>query len=289
MMFRRLETLSLVAPFGTRFMDSVLKTPITDGLHVTAYPNALPQRRLSVPHNGSGAFFLHEGPGLRQFQFGKGDDDYWGGITEKVPYTFEVVDRLGRFVPHLFTVDLPHRRLFTPSCLRTPANSNPPAGVPLYSTPARLLPPGTMVIRAQLWDRTAQRPAAFAVVEAIEGVVMGGVFTAKAGALPQRGISDENGGLAIILPVPQPDTLKPVKERLKWLFNLSAFYAPPAGGFPPIPDLCAVLAQNRSATLLSAAIPATALAPITLELGREVILKTSGPVEPTSWLHLVPN
>lgn len=291
MTIRVLETVTHVAPFGTRFIDAVTKLPVTDGLQVTAYANLQPQLRLNVPVNASGTFVVHAGPGLRPFLFGAGDDEFWTAIADadKIDYTFEVRDRLGRFLPQSFTVKLPHRGLFTPACLRPPAASNPVQGVPLYSTSARPLPPGMLVLRAQLWDSTAKRAAAYAVVEALEGTVNGGnVFTPKPNALPFRGVSDERGGLAIYLPVPQPDPLIPAIDRRKWSFQLTATYNPPADRFPEYPDLCAVLAQNHLAALVSAA-PDVPLAPITVELGHETIVKTSGPVDPASWLHLIPS
>lgn len=53
-----LERLTLVAPFGVRFWDTVSGRAIGEGLTVTAYPHGNPARRVHAFANRSGVYAL---------------------------------------------------------------------------------------------------------------------------------------------------------------------------------------------------------------------------------------
>lgn len=135
------------------------------------------------------------------------------------------------------------------------------------------------VVRAELWDPTLNRPAAWALVEAlIDGDVQG------------RGISDEEGRLLLMFPYPEPKDTSPSPPagsppgggptRLvdrTWPLQLQAFYTPGAT-VPKIPDLNKVFEQTP-ATLWRTLSPNAPLGPQTLKYGSELILATQSKSE----------
>jgi hypothetical protein len=224
-------------------------------------------------------FVLHDLPGLRASALGAGDAPFWVSPPAAGVFTFEVVDRLGRFLPFQFEAPVPTRRLFTETCGLPPA---PPddlvEGIPLFSTPARIVPPGTAVARADLWDTVADAPAAWAVLE-----------VGEPGGQVVRGIADREGRVAVLLPYPEPpwhgSSPPPGGRSLSdqtWSLDVAVRYSPhegspplpdPASGIPP--DLCTVLRQ-RPGTLLAGASPAAPLTSATLAFGRELVMRTTG-------------
>src|SRR5262249_32806743 len=124
-----------------------------------------------------------------------------------------------------------------------------PRPVPLYSAPTRPTPVGMAVVRAQLWDDTAQSPAAYAMLEA-----------QTAGHKLARSFADAAGRVALFFPYPEPidfvvaSPINPTPLGVStpyathsWLIQLNAAYSPQARG-KQLPDLCTVLSQ-RTATL----------------------------------------
>lgn len=297
-----LERLTLVAPLGLRFHDAATGERVGGGLNVTVYPaNNTLQRTEAFP-NRSGVYVVHHAPGLREFEHGAGDDEFWRNLPPPRSFVVEVIDGERRFQPFSFEAELPAPRgLFN---WLSPVEPSPPAGarsLPLYSAPARAVSPGMAVIRADLWDAEADTPAAWAVLEArLEG------------QLQARGLSDERGRVALVFPYPKPTdapTSSPVASppvnknvpllEQTWELALSAGYAPAddtAARRPPaIPDLRATLEQLNAppAKLWTDLAAQEELLSVTLKYGPELILKSQdsinvSPPAPRSVLYITP-
>jgi hypothetical protein len=286
---RVLERLTLTAPLGVAFHDTVTRLRVAAGLDATVYAKTNPARRAKLFVNPSGIYALSRAPGLsREFEFGAGDEEFWerwSSTAAQQPYVLEVVDLLDRFQPFSLEIDLPRRGVFDwISPIETsPPESLAPASIPLYSAPARRVPPGMAVVRAELLDTERDAPAAWALVEA-----------RYEDRLIARGMSDAGGRLALIFPYPAPAMSaitspaesppamrSPPLDRQKWDVTISAGYAgrEAASSVPSMPDLRAALEQLRDAParLWEDREGGAELTRIQLQYGRELVLKTQGP------------
>ncbi|MCA1815502.1 MAG: hypothetical protein LC746_03690 [Acidobacteria bacterium] len=285
-----LERLTLTAPLGVVFHDTVTGLRVGSGLDVSVYQKAMPLSRAKMFPNPSGVFVLQHAPGLsRDFEFGAGDDEFWSNLPQPISYVMEVSDREGRFQPFSSEIELPlpQRGIFrwvSPLDTSPPDTSSldvgKPASVPLYSAPARTVPPGMAVVRADLLDTERDAPAAWAIVEAhYEGNLIG------------RGMSDARGSLALIFPFPEPVTTavasplesqpsvrSPKLYEQTWEVSLGAAYAGVAEGatVAEIPDLRATLEQLAlaPARLWRDHAGGAELTGVALRFGRETVLKT---------------
>lgn len=294
----------MVAPLGLRFHDVATGAIIASGLSVTIYPANNSARRVEAFVNRSGTYVLQHAPGLRAFEGGAGDEDFWTHLPPPQSFIVEVVDRERRFQPFLFEAELPAARgLFQWLPPFEPSPPSPPSAaksVPLYSAPARALDSGMAVVRADLWNPQGNGPAAWAVLEARLG-----------GVLQARGISDARGSIALIFPYPKPTDAPlnspvespPVNKNVPlleqtWELTLSAGYvpaAPPATKPASLPDLRATLEQLGAppAKLWTDFANEEELAGVTLKYGQELILKsqdsiTVSPPAPQSVLFITP-
>jgi hypothetical protein len=258
---------------------------IGDGLTVTAYQPINPTRRVEAVLNRVGVYVFWNLPGLRAFENGSGNADFWQNLPPQQPFVIEVEDTKQRFQPFTLLVNLPIRNLFPWECVPEASPlASPVTLVPLYSSPNRSVPAGMAVIRAQLWDAEHNRPAAWAVLEAR--------VTDGPGRL---GVADKQGRATVIFPYPEPlllDIFSPLgsppggSQRSlfgqTWPVQLKAFYQPddPA---PSIPNLCQALAQ-MPATLWRSLSPAMPLAEANLKFGQELILRS----EAESFMYITP-
>lgn len=305
---RVLERLTLTAPLGVVLHDAATGSRVGAGLDISVYPKSMPSSRVKMFPNPSGVYVLNRAPNLaRAFAFGAGDEEFWSNVSAPQTYVMEVVDLARRFQPFSLEIDLPVRGVYnwvspleqvTPSSPPAPSFSSsptpslvPPSSIPLYSAPARKVPPGMAVIRADLRDANADdatrdASAAWAVVEA-----------RYEGHLIARGIADERGSLALIFPYPAPPTFTvaspvdsppssshslPLFEQ-KWDVAINAAYAGTtstgssvAATPATIPNLRTTLEQLNAprARLWSDAVGGTELSVVTLEYGRELVLRT---------------
>jgi hypothetical protein len=263
---------TFVAPLGLRFWDAVGQRMIGDGLEVIASPASDPAQQIAAYPNRSAIYVLRNLPGLYAAEHGAGDEAYWAAPPPSRPFTIMVRDRMQRFLPFRFDVQAPSRGLYGWPC----APTSPPdalAAVPLFSAPARAIPFGMAVIRAQL--RTAAgRPASWAL---LEGRVNGGP--------PARGLADKAGAVALIFAYPQLPTTgpRPPLTQQTWTIQLSARYRPVTPP-PEQPDICDLLDQPE-ASMWSDAAQTQPLTSATLVYGRELVLRTRK--DPTSWLSEV--
>ncbi len=262
-----LERVTRVAPLGMRFWDDVSSAVVADDLTVIAYPanNPALQAPASITHSGVYAFI--DLPGLRDLENGSGDEAFWANLPARRPFVIQVIDNASRFQQFQLTAQVPVRGLFTLDCASPPTLAQ--AGVPLFSSPARAVPGGMAVLRADLWDIAADAPAAWTLIEAsIEGQTVA------------RTYADRQGRVALIFAYPEPPRFSisspPSSRRAltdqTWTIQLHAFYSPTTP-VPQIPDLCQVLNQAE-ANLYSNLSPALPLTETALEFGKELILKS---------------
>jgi hypothetical protein len=305
-----IERWSRVAPLGVRFVDDQNGKVVAVGLRVSAWPTGEPSRVSAVPINGTNVFYMMNVGGLRDLEFGDGDDAYWAGLPRRLGFTLEVEDLQGRFLPFRFTADLPSRGLLRLGCGSplTPVSLPPGSeddGVPLFTAPARATTPGTVVMRADLWDATNHVPAAWAVLEArTPGARLRGEPAVRA-------IADHRGCVALHFPVPDErdfdggsfdsptgggGTGLPLAART-WPVELDVFYGhlPPAADTasrlqPPIADLCAALSQPPARLWDRLGATPSPFTQVTLRYGQEASIKSSDVgQEPPSVLLLTPS
>jgi hypothetical protein len=293
--FTLLERVVHVAPFGVRFRDAVTGAQVTDGLIVEAYSKAAALRRLRASDevrgrkrafaNRSGVHVLINVPGLRRFELGEVDEDLWDeSPVSAEPLIVEVEDTLRRYLPFSFETRLPFKGLFVwdenPLPLESPLAPQAPDGLPLFSAPARQTPAGMASIHAEMWDETTGGAAAYALLEArFKGLLLG------------RGMADEEGRIALIVPYPPPaklpqasplgassqgsSAIPPLTEQ-EWMIDLTARYGPTSSPPHPaqkFPDIFTVLSQKR-AVLWQDAERTEQLTTATLKFGRECFVRT---------------
>lgn len=287
------ERTSRVTPFGVRFVDDQSGRVVADALTVTAWPTAEPSRVVPLFRNGGNAFCLFDAPGLREESFGEGDAAYFATLPRRIDFTFEVFDLASRFLPFRAGVTLPSRGLLRLGCGSPPAPVALPFGaeadgVPLFSAPARQATPNSVVLRAELWDATEGKPAAWAMLEAQTP------GAALRGEPKVRALADHRGCVALHFPLPDEQDFDggsfdspsgsggaPLGART-WTVNVSARYGriPQASDTlrriePPIPDLCVALAQPPAS--LWNQLNALPLASVSMRFGQETTLASVDP------------
>lgn len=270
-----IDIVSRVTPLGVRFWDDITQKPISDGLAVTAYPSNQPDRRMASIVNRADTFIFQNLPGLREAEFGAGDPAYWAAPPATREFVVEVIDPFGRFQPFTFIADPPQHGRFEWWC--TPTGSPPDhTSVPLFSAPARSVPGGLAVIRAEVWDAARHTPAAWALLDAYHD-----------GQRIARSYADKKGRAVLMFPhlePPNPPITSPPSQRTPlvnqtWSIKLRAFYARQSP-VPEVPDLCDVL-QQPEVQLLESLSPEVLLGDVTLKFGGEL---TISPPESIVWL-----
>jgi hypothetical protein len=245
---RPLEVYSRRTTLAIGFRDDVTGALVADGLRVALRAPHVAGRTATAVTNPRGIHVFHQLPGTA--------DEADPGVSR--PATFDLEDAAGRFMSYSFEAALPTAGLFVPAC----ATSSPPidAYAPLFSTPARSIPGGMAVVRAELFDATTGAPAVWALVSAdLEGRELG------------RGVTDTAGRVVVIFPYPEPPPTSPPATRpWTWQIQLRASYSP-VNPVPRVPSLCSVLSQ-RPARLRVDGSPAVDLPTRTLEFGRELIV-----------------
>jgi hypothetical protein len=288
-MFRLTEQLTLVAPFGLRLWDIVSGQHVSAGLSVWAFPAHQPARRVAAVANRSNTFVVHSAPGLRRFEHGGGNDESWASLPGRVPFVIEVEDRERRYLPFALDAELPSRGIFRWPHPPGRERLAPETAVPLYPSAVYAVPQGMAVLRTELGDTSSNEPAAWALLEAsFNGQLLG------------RGIADERGRVALIMPYPEPldytsggvgsppgsppgsFAAGPPLLQQEWRLQLRASYSP--GGVasplsPPRPaqtrpNLYDILAQQPT-TLWAGSARTEQLTEVRLRYGRELIIRSS--------------
>lgn len=267
---RVLERLTVTAPLGFRFRDSVTGAIIDDGITATAYPVENPARRVDAIMNRKGVYVFYGLPGMHEVEYPSEDSDPLDDMAGRWTFIVEVVDNQNRFLPANINVKAPVKGLYNFGAASSPPPSE--SSVLLYSAPSRPVLTTMAIVRAELRDPILKKPASWTLIEAvIDGTIRG------------RGISDALGRLLLMFPYPElkdVQTLSPVASpprasptRLidqKWSLQLRAFYSP-ATPVQAIPDLTRIFEQTQAALWFTLS-PNTPLGPQTLKYGSELII-----------------
>lgn len=284
----KLESFIAVAPLALRFHDTASGDFVRDGLNVSAYPAGKSQSRTQAISNRTGVWVLHHVSSLRSLELGIGDENYWNNLGPKKDFVIEVNDTQRRFQPFHFTEALPIRGIYK---WTSPLPASPPSSlnsIPLYSAPTRSASSGMAVIRADLWDKQNDVPAAWAV---LEGYVDD--------ELVVRGMADEAGKIALLFPYPAPRTFAvnsppgppvtsppaasgPPMALQEWPVRLRALYAPDQVlTKTATQDLRFTLSQAE-AIIWADADGTQPLTEVSLLYGREKILRSTSTTSPPS-------
>lgn len=278
--FRTIEHHRIVTPLGVLFVDDFSGDPVGDDLEVWTWPEGVPQLRVPMRRAGAGSYAAHGLPGFREFAAGAGDEDFWRewlAPDRRRTFVVEARDLQRRFLPAQVRVELPAAGLARPSCWpQLPSNRR--HGVPLFSASTRAVPASAATIRAQLYDRSAKRPASWAVVDArLDGRTIA------------RGMADSQGHLAVLLPYPEPqsswtsppaDSTSPASpprlplSQQRWTIGIEVRYER-AFASRRVPDLCEALAQAPAQLLADAGSPSQELTQFTLQYGVPAVLRTA--------------
>lgn len=267
---RFLEWVKHEARFGVRFRDTASGHYVREGLVVSLWHPTRPALRRHARVNPSSVWVVGELPGLRELP-----------PPELGPFTVEVEDTLGRFLPCSFQAALPSQKLLALECLpETPLSPllPPEPAIPLFSAPERQASSTLAVLRAELWDTSTESAAAWARLD---------VSMNK--RLLVRGMADAQGRATLFFHYPDILQEAPLREQ-SWPLRLEAFYAPPPKSEPPVPrprvpELCATLGQPR-AWFRPDASSAKAHLELTLHYGQPLVVRTQQ--DPPSRLWLTP-
>lgn len=262
-----LETVRRLPPLVMRFRDFAGGGDVGDGLVVELWPSGRPSQRRRASVTPGGTWIARDLPGLQSFESGQAGD----GSTSRRLFVVNVEDTWRRFLPFSFRAALPRSGLLRLEWLeegRPPDASAAPA-LPLFSHPSRQPSSWIAVVRAELWDESAQAPAAGALLEASAG-----------GASPIRAQADLAGRVTLFFPYPaplppeSPDAPGLPWAAQQWPVTLSARYAPPPAS-ALAPDLGRTLAQPPALLWSDLSGPGSSLQR-TLSLGHELTVRTEG-------------
>ena len=145
----QLDRLTIVAPLGLRFHDTVSGALVGDGLNVWAYPTGRPTARQQALNNRSGVYVLHHAAGLRQAENGDGSSTFWKQTPANKSFVIEVSDGAQRFQPFQFTENLPVEGIYR----WTGAAAGPFAGLSAAFTAWRG-GSSVMMTRVLVWSRS---------------------------------------------------------------------------------------------------------------------------------------
>jgi hypothetical protein len=270
-----LERKTVVTALGIRFWDAARDTEVREGLVVTARLHDSTRPVVGAFTTGSGVYAFQGLPGLQEIEY-PSEGRAPGPSASPQRYTIEVADRLDRFVPVVFGVELPlaHRGVYVGAPPSSPPG-NEVRGFHLFSAPVRSVPPGYAALRAQLVDHETGEPAAHAVLE----------VRVEDGET-HYGVADATGAITILFPFP---TLAgglgisppgagaiPLADQW-WSLSICSRWAPAVLRYPAgarTPDLRSIFRQSHGAIWPSQDGGATTDWPVELPYGRELVLRT---------------
>ena len=217
------DQLRIVTPLGIRFRDVAIDEPITHGLVVMSKAKPFEGGPTQVRPNLSGVLGFHSLPLLHDVEYPSPFAGPLPSPPSSFPFVVMASDRLGRFLPVVFGIDLPLNALPSPPVLDIDPDPAPLLDAYLFTAPTRPVTCGFAAIRADLWDRETRAGAAHALVRV------------TVGDREMRGVADERGRLLILLPYPLLERLRlgsppgtgqhPPYEH-SWPVSLAAFYRP---------------------------------------------------------------
>ncbi len=273
-MARPLETLITRTLIGIRFWDPAADRQVSDDLSVVAWPDAVPDLRISAFRTASGIFAFQNLPGLYDYEHPAQDSDpiESSPLITKI-FFIEVVDTLNNFMPMRFRVELPFLDggLYQPTPYSSPIIEEP-ARFYLFSAPSRAPLPGLAVVRVTLTTPQNGAPAAYALIELEENTRR------------WYGLTDSRGCATIMFPYPtfitalgqSPPGLPPSEQR--WPLVIRVRYDPnllPSLGEGEIPTIRQIRNQPDS-QIWAAENSGSASSALNFELkyGQELILRT---------------
>lgn len=299
----KLERVTRVAALGVRFFDPVRQRVVSD-LVVHAYWPGSTRRPQPLHAGPSGIFALHStGPEWIDLEATAGTDAFWGHLPAPRNVLLAVRDPAGRFLPFTLPAPVPPPgtgpgQLFTPDCLLASPASLPWAidAVPLFAAPAGVAPEGMAVVRADLWNLPADRPAAGAVLAvSFDGRGIG------------WGMADARGSVVAVVPYPEPVDFTPGSPGAgespwsqTWELEIAVAVQANLTAWAPLPgasaasqpslDLCAAWGQlqHPSATVWASRSPDQTMTTAVLRANADLILSTLVDGNPSSRLLLTP-
>ena len=225
-----LERFTIFTALGIRFWDFALDVPVTNGLEVSARLAGTQYPPLPAVRTGSGVMAFQGLPGLRDVEYPLTSGNSPASSPPRVlSYVITVADTLRRYLPSLFSVDLPlpYRGLFLSNSIGSPDDAD--ARAYLFSAPTRTVSVGMAAVRTTVWDADADRPAAHA---ALRVTIDGRVYT---------GIADEEGRALVAFPSPlvrrltmgsPPGSGQGSPSGMTWPVTVQALYQPGQLRFP---------------------------------------------------------
>jgi hypothetical protein len=216
-----LEQLRIVTPLGIRFRDVALDEPITHGLVVLVSAKSFAGAPTRLRPNPSGVFGFHSLPLLHDVEYPSTFAPPLASQLPAFPFVVMVADRLGRFLPVVFGIDLPLAAPPSPPVFDLDPDPAPVLDAYLFTAPTRSVRCGFAAVRVDLRDREAEAPAAHALVRV------------TVGDRSIVGVADDRGCLLILLPYPlleqlrlgsPPGTGQPPPFEHSWPLTLEVFY-----------------------------------------------------------------
>jgi hypothetical protein len=280
-----LEQLTIFTPLGIRFWDQTSDQPVTDGLTVSAQLLNTDYRPTAAFRSASGVYAFQGLPCLHDVEYPLPDAAPSASPPKTYSFVITAADTLGRFLPALFVVDLPlsYPGVFLSNQLTSPPGSG--ARAYLFSAPVRPAAPGVGVIRADLWDRERNQPAAYAAVEL------------QIAGQQWRGFADDQGRVLIQFPSPlvtrlsvgsPPGSGQGSPTGMSWPIQIAVQYQPSGLRFPlaatrgvvfpwaNTPSLKSILEEQAAAPVWQhEAGPPAAVWTGDLVYGEELILRTA--------------
>jgi hypothetical protein len=217
------ERLRIVTPLGIRFRDVALDEPITHGLVVLVKARLFEGGPTRVRTNPSGVFGFHSLPLLHDLEYPSTLPEPQPSPPAAYAYVVMAADRLGRFLPVVFGIDLPLSLPPSPPVFDVDLDPAPVLDAYLFTAPTRPVTCGFAALRADLWDREAEAPAAHALARV------------TVGDRSLLGVADERGRLLVLLPYPllerlrlgsPPGTGQQPPYKHAWPTTLEVFHRP---------------------------------------------------------------
>lgn len=180
-----LEQVTIFTVLGIQFWDPALDVPVTDGLAVSAQLLDTDYMPVTAFRTASGVYAFQGLPGLHDVEYPVSGAAP-ASPQRTFPFAITVSDSFGRYLPELFVVDLPlpYEGVFLSNQVTSPPGSG--ARAYLFSSPTRTGAAGISAVRADLWDRDVNQPAAWAALEvSIGGQVLRGIADGRGRVLIQ--------------------------------------------------------------------------------------------------------
>jgi hypothetical protein len=190
------KQLRIVTPLGIRFRDVALEGPITTGLTVFTKPLDPYAPPLRLSPNPDGVFGFHGLPGLHDIEYPPEPEPPVPSPPPAFPFVVMVADRLARFLPVVFGIELPLTTFPSPPTIDLDPDPAPLLDAFLFTAPTRPLACGLAALRADLWDIEAEQPAAHARVRV------------TVGSRSRTGVADDRGRLLVLVPWPLLERLR---------------------------------------------------------------------------------